>query len=99
MLLGLPHTFRLLDLILLRRAHSADYAAFLQDDWRIRPRVILNLGVRYEVDGVIKEVNDQFGNFLPSEGLVQVGHGITSPYNGDHNNFAPRIGLAWDMCG
>src|ERR1700730_8612282 len=98
-LLGLPNQGRLLVGNALRRAYSTDYAAFLQDDWRIRPRVILNLGVRYEVDSVIKEVNDQFGNFLPSEGLVQGGHEITTPYNGDHNNFAPRIGLAWDMFG
>ena len=98
-LLGLPNQGKQLVGNAERRAYNADYAAFLQDDWRIKPRVILNLGVRYEVDSVIKEVNDQFGNFLPSEGLVQVGHGITSPYNGDHNNFAPRIGLAWDIFG
>ncbi len=98
-LLGLPNRGTQLVGNALRRAHNADYAAFVQDDWRIKPRVILNLGVRYEVDGVIKEVNDQFGNFLPSQGLVQVGHGITDPYNGDHNNFAPRLGLAWDIFG
>ena len=62
-------------------------------------RVILNLGVRYEINTVPQEVNDQFGNFEPSRGLVQVGEGLTSPYNGDHNNFAPRVGLAWDMFG
>jgi hypothetical protein len=83
----------------LRRVHSNGYAAFVQDDWRVTQRVILNLGVRYEINTVPQEVNDRFGNFLPSKGLVQVGNGLTSPYNGDHNNFAPRVGLAWDIFG
>ena len=43
--------------------------------------------------------NEALGNFDPNVGLVQVGFGISSPYNGDHNNFAPRLGLAWDVFG
>ena len=39
------------------------------------------------------------GNFDPNQGLVQVGKQIQSPFNGDHNNFAPRLGLAWDVQG
>jgi hypothetical protein len=32
-------------------------------------------------------------------GLVQVGSGLTSPFNGNHKNFSPRLGLAWDISG
>lgn len=84
---------------LFRQMSSTNFALFLQDDWRVRPRVTVNLGVRYEVDGVIHEANGLLGNFDPVKGLTQVGAGISSPYNGDHNNFSPRLGIAWDVQG
>jgi hypothetical protein len=80
-----------------RHIHNEQYAAFLQDDWRATPKLTLNLGLRYELDTVVRESNNLLANFDPTLGLVQVGHGISSPYNGDHNNFAPRVGLAWDI--
>ena len=73
--------------------------AFLQDDWRVSPRLTLNLGVRYDLNTVIKENNDRLANFDPTSGIQQVGHGIGAPYNGDHNNFAPRFGMSWDATG
>src|SRR5882762_7511419 len=77
------------------------YALFLQDDWRVKPRLTVNLGVRYEINTVPKERDNQQGNFNPNSptGVVQVGVGSTSVYNGDHNNFAPRLGIAWDVKG
>ncbi len=71
------------------------YAAFLQDDWRIKPRLTLNLGIRYELNTVVHEQNGLMGNFDPIMGLVQT----NNPYHGDHNNFAPRLGFAWDVFG
>jgi outer membrane receptor protein involved in Fe transport len=84
-----------------RETHTWGYAAFLQDDWHITPRVTLNLGVRYEINTVLKEAHNLLANFYPNSptGLVQVGKQISSPYNGDHTNFAPRLGLAWDVRG
>jgi hypothetical protein len=77
------------------------YAAFLQDDWRVTPRLTLNLGVRYEIDTVPVERDGLQGNFLPGTptGLVQQGIGETLPYHGDHNNFSPRFGFAYDIFG
>ncbi len=82
-----------------RNLTSQGYAAFLQDDWRVRPRLTLNLGVRYEINTVIRERNNLEGNFDPILGAVQVGNQIPNPYNGDHNNFSPRVGFAWDING
>ena len=82
-----------------RTISNMAYAAFFQDDWRVTPRLTINAGIRYEIATVIKDANNQLGNFDPNVGLVQVGFGISSPYNGDHNNFAPRLGLAWDVFG
>ncbi len=74
---------------------SQSYAAFLQDDWRIKPRLTLNLGIRYELSTVVHEKNGEMANFDPIEGLVQT----NNPYHGDHNNFSPRVGFAWDVTG
>jgi len=86
---------------LVRHFTFAGYAAFLQDDWRIRPRLTLNLGIRYEVDTVPVERDGLQGNFLPGTptGLAQQNIGETLPFHGDHNNFAPRLGFAWDVFG
>jgi hypothetical protein len=83
----------------LRHNSYEGYAAFVQDDWRVTPRLTVNLGLRYELTTVMKESDGLIGNFDPNVGLEQVGHGINSPFNGDHNNFAPRLGLAWDVQG
>ncbi len=83
----------------IRHIHNFSEAAFIQDDWRIKKNLTLNLGLRYEYNGVVKEDNNLLGNFSPTQGLLQVGQQISSPYNGDHSNFAPRVGLAWDPFG
>jgi hypothetical protein len=75
------------------------FAGFFQDDWRISKRVTLNLGLRYELQGVPSEAHDQLGNFEPSVGLEQVGKNIGSLYKKDAKNFAPRVGVAWDLTG
>jgi hypothetical protein len=84
-----------------RHYSNGQYAAFFQDDWRVTPRLTLNLGLRYELISVVKERDGLEGNFDPnsSTGVVQVGYGLTAPFNGDHNNFSPRFGLAWDVRG
>jgi hypothetical protein len=84
-----------------RHLHNESYAAFLQDDWRVTPRLMVNLGVRYELSTVLKERDSKIGNFDPASpaGFVQVGFGLTAPYHGDHNNFSPRVGFAWDVRG
>jgi len=43
----------------------------------------------YELNTVVKEKNNLIGNFDPVKGLQQVGvGGVSSPFNGDHNNLA-----------
>lgn len=83
----------------LRHIHFEQFAGFVQDDFRATTRLTLNAGLRYELNTVIKEANNQLANFYPNKGIVQVGNGVSSPYNGDHNNFAPRFGFAWDVAG
>jgi outer membrane receptor protein involved in Fe transport len=75
------------------------YAGYAQDDWRITKRVTLNLGVRYELQGIPTEANNLFGNWEPSVGFEQVGKNISSIYKRDNKNFSPRLGVAWDVTG
>ena len=83
----------------LRHLSNQQYAAFAQDDWRLTPRLIVNLGLRYELSTVVKDRDNMLGNFDPTQGLVQVGKQISSIFSGDHNNFSPRLGFAWDIRG
>jgi hypothetical protein len=75
------------------------YAGYAQDDWRITKRVTLNLGLRYELQGVPTDDHNLFGNWEPSVGLEQVGKNISSIYKRDGKNFSPRVGVAWDVTG
>ena len=85
-----------------RQIHDWAYGLFFQDDWRVRKNLTLNYGVRYEFSSVIKEAHNRLGNFDPSSptGLIQVGiNHVSSPYNSDPKDFAPRFGFAWDVTG
>jgi hypothetical protein len=85
----------------IRDVHSDHLGVFFQDDYRMTPSVTVNFGVRYELATVLQETDSRLGNFDPNSatGLVQVGEGITSPYNPDHRDWSPRVGFAWDLQG
>ncbi len=75
------------------------FGGFLQDDWRVTPRLTINAGLRYDLSSTIRERNDLLANFDPVNGIRQVGKGIDAPYDTDFNNFGPRLGIAWDPWG
>lgn len=82
-----------------RQISMKSFGAYVQDDWRVTSHFTVNAGLRYDLNTVIKDSHDLLGNFDPNLGLLQVGQQISSPYNGDHNNFGPRLGLVWDPFG
>jgi len=75
------------------------FAGYFQDDWRARPNLTLNLGLRYEAVSVPTEVQDKLVNLrnfdTPFPGF------LGSPYfkNPTKLNFEPRIGVSWDPFG
>lgn len=81
-----------------QRYFSTNYwSGFVQDDWKVRPNLTLNLGLRYEYYAPLKEKEGRLSNlFFGSQGLInsQV-RTVTDLYEADRNNFAPRIGFAY----
>ena len=82
-----------------RHVTGQAYAAFFQDDWRVTQRLIVNLGLRYEYQTPIKEANNLLANWDPTAGFLQLGVNTSRMWNADKNNFAPRLGFAWDIGG
>ncbi|HEV2523136.1 MAG TPA: TonB-dependent receptor [Candidatus Acidoferrales bacterium] len=77
-------------------------AVFGQDDWRITPRLTVNLGLRYSYASPIREVNNLWANFDPSSptGLIQQGaQGAPTLWRPDYKDLSPRVGFAWDVTG
>jgi hypothetical protein len=78
--------------------------AYLQDDWRWRPNVTINLGLRYEMATVPTEVQGkltvlrQLTDALPVCGKAVAGCSGTGALfsNPTLKNFEPRVGLSWD---
>jgi hypothetical protein len=79
----------------IRGPRNSIIGAYIQDDFRIRPNLTINLGVRYDMDTVMKEVNGRLANL---RNLTDPKVTIGDPYyhNPTFKNFAPRIGFAWD---
>jgi hypothetical protein len=79
-----------------RDTYSNNLGVFVLDDWKVNSRLTLNLGLRYEYTGPLSEKSNLISNFIPDQGLVRVGQGLDTLYDRDLNNFAPRIGFAFD---
>ncbi|MGA2739836.1 MAG: TonB-dependent receptor [Bryobacteraceae bacterium] len=74
--------------------------AYFQDDWKVAPRLTLNLGLRYEFNAPPTDPTNRMSAFDFSTGqLEQVGtNGLSrSGIQPDYKDFAPRVGFAWSI--
>jgi hypothetical protein len=75
-----------------------EWGGYLQDDWRVTNRLTLNLGLRYEVDTPIREVDNKIANFDVVTGKIMIAGFNSDEFNNvrmDRNNVAPRFGFAY----
>ena len=82
-----------------RNVSLKSFGFFVQDDYRITPRLTLNMGLRWDVTYPISDSHNLLANFDPNIGVVQVGNGIKQLYPTNHGNVSPRFGFAWDVFG
>jgi len=69
---------------------------FLQDNYQLRPNLMLELGLRYEWNITPTERFNRFIVFDPeSASLLRIGEGIDQIYHQNNKNFQPRLGFAW----
>ena len=76
------------------------FGAFVQDDYKVSARLTLNLGLRWEYNGVPYEKHDRLSIYdFASNSLVREGVNGAQPYRQQFTNFGPRIGFAYDPFG
>lgn len=80
----------------LRTTYNNGLAFFGQDEFRIRPNLTVNYGLRWEYFGPLSEKRGLLSNLAADGTLALVGtHGLDGLYHRDLNNFAPRLSIAW----
>jgi len=78
------------------RIFTTLYHAYVTDDWKIRPNLTLNLGLRYEANPPVQDQRGLARNFDLATGTLfpDLGQRVRL-YNFDKNNFAPRLSFAY----
>ncbi len=74
-------------------AKQTYYIGYVQDEWKIRPNLTLNYGLRYEYYSPLRE--DTNRQILFDINTGQLRDSSQSPYRSKKDNFAPRIALTW----
>jgi len=85
---------------------QTEWAIFLNDDWKVNRNLTINAGVRYENYGTFVDKDGTLRNLIYGPGATFAERLASARvdfvdkfYPPDNNNFAPRLGFAWDPTG
>jgi len=80
-----------------RYFRTAAYSLFVQDDWKLRPNLTLNLGLRWEYFPPLNEAKGLMSNYIfGSQGFVNGSvQTVKQLYNPNKDNLGPRFGFAY----
>jgi len=99
-LFGARNTYDLNNALIIT-LHQRMHFAYVQDDFRVNQKLTLNLGLRYEFATPQWEERNRLANFDPATAtLIQAKDGSIydrALVNPDRNNWAPRIGFAYNV--
>jgi hypothetical protein len=73
---------------------TTDYAGFAQDNWKVTPRLTLEIGLRYDYESLpapSPNLTTATGSFVPYAGLMN--------HPSDRHNLGPRLGFSADLLG
>ncbi len=77
---------------------TSDWAVFAQDDWKARPNLTLNLGLRWEYFSPLTEHRNHLSNIIlpgPADLLQASVQPVPQLYDSVTNDFGPRLGFAY----
>lgn len=100
MLLGFPLLTSVAHVDNPQKIRTESYNFFINDSYRVTPRLTLNAGLRYEYNSPPVDADDRATIYdVVTRNLVPVGtNGVPrSGFDADKNNFAPRVGVAWSF--
>jgi hypothetical protein len=76
-----------------RLAQQEYYIGYAQDEWKVRPNLSINFGLRYEYYSPLREKNDGQVLFDIEDGTIRPSS--EQAYRSSKNNFGPRFAITW----
>ena len=81
-----------------KQYQNNEWGFFAQDDWRLNPRLTLNLGLRYDFDSNLRS-NAFIAQLLADPAFAGLSSLVKAPRGNDYSHVQPRLGFAWDTQG